>query len=55
MRGIIAFFTSNWGLKVLALILAIVVYYSMKESPHGGHGKNGSPTLILKGAVDGGK
>ena len=28
----------NWGLKLLSLILAIVVYYSIKtESARGGH------------------
>lgn len=25
--------TDNWGLKVLALILAIVTYYALKQAP----------------------
>ena len=53
MRRIIAFFTSNWGLKILALLLAIAMYYSMKETSSGGRSK-ASPSL-LKGPLDGGK
>lgn len=26
------FLTGNWGLKILALILAIVIYYTMKNA-----------------------
>ena len=61
MKRIIAFFTSNWGLKILALILALVAYCSMKESSHDGRGtnnpadNNASPTFILKGTGNGGK
>ena len=29
-RGAIGFITDNWGLKVLAFILAIVIYYATK-------------------------
>ena len=25
--------TGNWGLKVLALVLAIVTYYALKQAP----------------------
>ena len=32
MRSIISFFTSNFGLKILALILAIIVYYAVRDS-----------------------
>ena len=32
MKSIIAFFTSNFGLKILALILAIIVFYAVRES-----------------------
>ncbi len=32
MRSIIAFFTSNFGLKLLALILAIIVFYAVRDS-----------------------
>ena len=31
MKSIIAFFTSNFGLKLLALALAIIVYHSLKK------------------------
>ena len=54
MRKIIAFFTSNWGLKILAVVLAIAVYYSLKETTRGGFGKN-TPSTFLKGPADGGK
>ena len=59
MKRLIAFFTSNWGLKILALILAIAVFYSMKEtSKDASHAKardTGSSTFNLKGPADGGK
>lgn len=29
-KGAIGFITDNWGLKVLAFILAIVIYYATK-------------------------
>ena len=32
MKSIIAFFTSNFGLKLLALILAIIVFYAVRDS-----------------------
>ena len=32
MRSIISFFTSNFGLKILALILAIIVFYAGRDS-----------------------
>jgi hypothetical protein len=32
MKSIIAFFTSNIGLKILALILAIIVFYAVRDS-----------------------
>lgn len=32
MKTIINFFTSNFGLKILALILAIIVYYAVRDS-----------------------
>lgn len=31
-RRIVALATDNWGLKLLALLLAVVIYYSMKPS-----------------------
>ena len=32
MKSFIAFFTSNFGLKVLALVLAIIVYYAVRDT-----------------------
>jgi len=32
MKSIINFFTSNFGLKILALILAFIVYYAVRDS-----------------------
>ena len=32
MKSFIAFFTSNFGLKILALILALIVYYAVRDS-----------------------
>ena len=32
MKSFFAFFTSNIGLKILALILAIIVYYAVRDS-----------------------
>ena len=32
LRRVAGWFTSNWGLKMLALLLAFAVYYTMKPS-----------------------
>ena len=57
MRKFIGIFTTNWGLKLLALVLAIVVYYSLKQTTHGRteYGAGAAPNLFLKGAANGGK
>ena len=35
MKNLLSFITNNWWLKVLALVLAIVIYHSLKsDSPH---------------------
>ncbi len=40
---------SNWGLKILALVLAIVVYYAIKDSiRQSGQSSNSS---FIKGAT----
>ena len=31
MKAFLNFFCHNWGLKILALVLAVVVYYSMRD------------------------
>ena len=49
MKAFINLFRRNWGLKLLALVLAIIVYYSMR-----GEMKNPShreAANILKGAA----
>ena len=32
MKSIISLFTSDFGLKILALILAIIVFYAVRDS-----------------------
>ena len=55
MKRFLKFFTSNLGLKLLAAILAFVVYYSMKANiPTGGRTANPS-VFDLKGPANGGK
>lgn len=43
MNKFISFFTHNWLLKLISLILAIVVYLSLKEDPSSS-GKNAGKT-----------
>ena len=31
MKAVLDMFRRNWGLKLLALVLAVVVYYSMRD------------------------
>ena len=52
MKRLIDFFTGNWGLKILALILALVVFYSMKETSRTNAHDNGHPAFNLKGPAD---
>ena len=30
MRSFVSLFTENWGLKILALVLAFMIYYALK-------------------------
>ena len=32
MKAFLDIFRRNWGLKLLALVLSLVVYYSMRDS-----------------------
>ena len=32
MKAFLKIFTRNWGLRLLALALALIVYYSLRES-----------------------
>jgi len=42
---VLGLFTRNWGLKLLALALAIVIYHSLKPA-EGTHQKNNDRTLF---------
>lgn len=50
MNSFLNLFRRNWGLKLLALILSLVVYYSMRDSAN----DNASHNRFLKGAANGG-
>ena len=43
MKSFIAFFTSNFGLKILALILAIIVYYAVRDTLVSSRFRPGAP------------
>jgi len=43
MKSIVAFFTSNFGLKILALILAIIVFYAVRDSLVASHSRSEPP------------
>ncbi len=43
MKSFIAFFTSNFGLKILALILAIIDYYAVRDSLASSRFRSDSP------------
>ena len=32
LSNFVGMFTRNWGLKILALVLAVVIYYSLKPT-----------------------
>jgi len=52
MTALLNIFRRNWGLKLTALVLALVIYYSMRNST----GKARVPQNIfpMKGTADGG-
>ena len=51
MNAFLNLFRRNWGLKLLALILSLVVYYSMRDSANN---DNATRNPFLKGAANGG-
>lgn len=51
MNSFLNLFRRNWGLKLLALIFSLVVYYSMRDSASNGNVANNP---FLKGASNGG-
>ena len=50
MKTLLNIFRRNWALKLLALALALVIYYSMRNSS----GRSHIPQTFLKGAENGG-
>ncbi len=38
-------FTKNWGLKILALVLALVIYHSLKPTEQGSSSNHDRTTL----------
>lgn len=56
MKKILTIFTNNWPLKLLALALAITVYYSMKDSTRvPSLGGNPNTSIFRKGPANGGR
>ncbi len=52
MKITLGTFLENWGLKLLALILAIVVYYAVKDSlRYPGQSNNKSKSSFINGAA----
>ena len=51
MNAFLNLFRRNWGLKLLALILSLVIYYSMRDSENS---SNVTRNPFLKGAANGG-
>lgn len=51
MNALLNLFRRNWGLKLTALILSLVIYYSMRDSAKTGEMPQNP---FLKGSADGG-
>lgn len=45
-RAFAAIFTRNWGLKLLALALSILIYYTLKPTPSGGGERRRADTAV---------
>ena len=54
MKSIISFFTSNFGLKILALILAIIVFYAVRDSGSATRLYTGQPLFSVPEPPSGG-
>lgn len=48
MKNFFLIFTRNWGLKLLALILALVVFYGVRGSIRGSY-QHVDPAIFMKG------
>lgn len=51
MKNYFSFLTRNWWLKLLALALALAVFYGVRGSIHGAH-YTVDPTLFMRGNAD---
>lgn len=51
MTALLDIFRRNWGLKLIALVLALVIYYSMRNTSEEDGVTQG---IFMKGTVDGG-
>ncbi len=54
MKGFMSFFTSNLGLKLLALILAIIVFYAVRDSGSATRLYTGQPLFSVPEPPSGG-
>ena len=52
MTAFLDIFRRNWGLKVISLVLALVIYYSMRDSS--GVARDPQGIFIMKGSANGG-
>lgn len=52
MKAFLDIFRRNWGIKLIALILALVIYYSMRDSA--GEARDSQNIFIMKGSANGG-
>ncbi len=50
MKKFLAFFTRNWELKLLALILALVVFYGVRGSIRGHRTGGDAQHFFMKGS-----
>lgn len=51
MKDFFSIFTRNWGLKLLSLILAIVVFYAVRDSLASSRWHGNTPSF-MKGPAD---
>lgn len=51
MTALLDIFRRNWGLKLIALVLALVIYYSMRNTSEEDGVTQG---IFMKGTVDDG-
>lgn len=54
MKDFLSFFTSNLGLKLLALILAIIVFYAVRDSGSATRLYTGQPLFSVPEPPSGG-